>query len=419
MFASSVVVPISVGAAFHLPIYEVASLLQRTFFMVGAASLLQVFFGHRMPIAEGPSGLWWGVFLIFAGISSSMDIAAHSILQSLEMGLFISGLLFIILSLFKTIHIIKKIFTPLVTGTYLFLLASQLSGSFMKGIFGVGYLKDGIDPKVAILALITLLVTVAMARGRYMMLRNFYVLFGMIFGWILFTAFGANKPIEVGQTALLSIPQLFVWGIPKLDVSIIITCLITALLLLSNLIASVDIVKKTIDQQKMPDYNRSGLVMGINQVLSGLFSTTGFVPLSTTAGFIATTGIKERLPFIIGSIIILIISFFPGATLFFSGLPVPVGYATIFLVYANMIRLALKEYSTSAASGDNKLLIIGCSMMVGIGSNAVPAAALKDLPSFIAPLLNNGLILGVITCIILEQGIVLKNRYFLKYNKIA
>jgi xanthine/uracil permease len=67
-----------------------------------------------------------------------------------------------------------------------------------------------------------------------------------------------------------------------------------------------------------------------------------------------------------------------------------------------MIGLAFKEYKTELNSEKN-LFIISTSLMVGIGSLFIPAAALKEWPSIIVTLLSNGLIMGMLTCIALEQ----------------
>jgi xanthine/uracil permease len=403
ILAGSVVAPIAIGAAFHLPLPEIAGFLQRSLFVIGIASLLQVFFGHRLPIAEGPAGLWWGVFMIFAGAASAMNVEAHDMLQNLQMGVLISGVCFLLMSTMRMIHRIKTIFTPLVTGTYLFLLIAQLSGPFVKGILGIGYFTPQVDGRVAVSALLTLVFTAGLAKSSYPKLRSFSILYGIIFGWILFALLGITKPIHVAAKHWIEWPQPLVWGMPAFDASVMITAIITALLLLSNLIASIEVVQKVVGQQTAVDYNRSGFIMGINQILAGIFSTMGFVPMSTSVGFINTTKIKEKLPFMIGSSLILCISFFPSITLFFASLPVPVGYATTFLAFAHLIILALKEYG-SVLEEDNKLSIVAASLMVGIGSMFVPVEGLSHLPGYLISLLNNGLILGVLTCIILEQG---------------
>ena len=68
ILASAIIAPLSLGVAFQLDVAETASLLQRSFFVIGITSILQVLFGHKLPIIEGPAGVWWGVFLIYGSI---------------------------------------------------------------------------------------------------------------------------------------------------------------------------------------------------------------------------------------------------------------------------------------------------------------------------------------------------------------
>ncbi|MDT2237706.1 purine/pyrimidine permease [Paenibacillus larvae] len=128
----------------------------------------------------------------------------------------------------------------------------------------------------------------------------------------------------------------------------------------------------------------------------------GCVPISGTAGFVLTTGIYQRLPFIIASFFMIRISFF-RADILFSSIPMPVGYATIFVPFASMIGLGLNEYKKIKLDEHNKF-ILGVSMMVGIGSMFIPAQAIGHLPGLLRTVANNGLILGMVTYIVLEQG---------------
>lgn len=409
ILAGSIVAPLAIGSAFHLSQSDMAGLLQRTFFIIGLSSLLQGFFGHRLPIFEGPAGLWWGVFLIFADLASALKQGTFEILQTMEMALFISGALFLLMSAFRLVPIIRKIFTPLVVGTYMILLVAQLSGSFIKGILGIGYGGQQVSFTIALPAILTLVVSILLAKSRYKLLRSYSVLFGIAFGWILFALLGLTHPAHYTSTAWVSIPKPFAWGKPAFDSGIILTSIMTALLLLTNLIASVDVVEKVVDPAKPVNYTRSSIVMGINQALAGLFSTVGFVPISYTAGFILTTKMKERLPFIVGSIFIMGMSFFPMITLFFSSLPIPVGYATVFLSFSTMIGIGLKEYQ-SVMKDERRLFIIGLSLMAGMGSMFIPPLALAHVPRFLVTLLNNGLVLGVILCILLEQGLKISEK---------
>jgi hypothetical protein len=54
ILAGCVVAPLAIGQAYGMMPQELADFVQRTFFVLGIASLLQAFFGHRLPIMEGP-----------------------------------------------------------------------------------------------------------------------------------------------------------------------------------------------------------------------------------------------------------------------------------------------------------------------------------------------------------------------------
>src|SRR5437763_15291724 len=66
MFANVVVIPISVGSAFHLPPAVITASLERAFIYTGIACILQGVIGHLLPLMEGPAGRWWGVMLSLA-----------------------------------------------------------------------------------------------------------------------------------------------------------------------------------------------------------------------------------------------------------------------------------------------------------------------------------------------------------------
>jgi len=157
------------------------------------------------------------------------------------------------------------------------------------------------------------------------------------------------------------------------------------------------------------NYDRTMLMMGANTGLGGIFSAMGCVPISGTAGFIMTTRIYERLPFVIACVLIAGISFFPPATAFFASIPMPVGYATIFIPFASMVGLGLKEFQSIPMNERNRF-ILGVSIMMGIGCMFIPAEAVGQLPGLLKTMANNGLIVGMILCMAMEQGSRLLDR---------
>lgn len=399
ILAGTIVAPVSVAFAFGFTHAETADLLQRTFFVVGVTTLLQGLFGHKLPLTEGPAGLWWGVFLAYAALAAQSG-SPEKVLSGLEMGLLASGVLFILLSAFNMIRFVQKLFTPAVIGTYLILLIIQLSGPFISGILGAD--EGRVDGKTALASLITLALSIFLSQSRMVFLKNYSVLISLIFGWVLFGVLGLTASQSSAQLDIVTVPKWFVWGVPTFDAGIFITSLLTGLLLLTNMIASIEAVRQVVQSEKPESMRKTSFVMGINQMLAGVFPTVGGVPISGSAGFILTTRIKERLPFLIGAAMILIMSFFPMITTFFAALPAPVGYATLFVSMAGILGLGMNTVKQDLQNVQ-KVQVISLSIMIGAGVLFIPETVLSSLPNVLRSLLHNGLVIGVLAAILLDQ----------------
>ncbi|MGG3653006.1 purine/pyrimidine permease [Bacillus pseudomycoides] len=402
ILAGSLIVPISVAASYGLEGAEAIAFVQRTLFVLGFAGLLQAIFGHRLPIQEGPAGLWWGIFSLYASLGVVLFGSNNETLRVLQYAFLLSGIICIILSIFGLIDKLVRYFTPTVIGTYLFLLVAQLSGSFLKGMFGLDGQHTEVQANVFILSLIVILLSFFIMKLP--IIGQYSVLFSIVFGWILFACFGLSNPVTP-VTDIIRLPSLFVFGLPRIEWNMAITVVFVTLLLLTNMLASIRVVQKVVSKYEegavQNRFKHAGIITGINQLLGGLFSAIGPVAISGSAGFIATTNIYKRLPFLLGSSFIIIISIFPKITSFFAAIPVAVGYAAIYPVFASMIGLAFREYDT-VENKECLFRVAGLSLFTGIGVMFVPPQAFSTLPPFLASFLSNGLVLGSIMAILLE-----------------
>lgn len=252
MIAGAIAAPIAIADLYHLNPVETSAFVERTIFVLGIAGLLQGIIGHRLPISEGPAGLWWGVFTIYAGFVGTLYTSNIETLRELSGGLMLSGVFFIILSAFGLIQKLAKLFTPTVTFIYLFLLILQLSGSFMKGMLG---LTDGvhvIQPITALLCFIIIILTFYLGQIKIQWIKQFSIMLGMIFGWILFIIFGLS-PSVLKSRHWFSFPDILSFGFPKLDSGIIVTSFFITILLVTNMIASIrvmeEVLKKIINKR--------------------------------------------------------------------------------------------------------------------------------------------------------------------------
>lgn len=411
MIAGSIAAPIAIADIYHLSPVETSAFVERTIFVLGIAGLLQGIIGHRLPINEGPAGLWWGVFTIYAGFVGTLYTSNIETLRELSGGMLLSGVFFFIFSAFGLIQKLAKLFTPSITFIYLFLLILQLSGSFIKGMFGLTSGVHQIQITTAILCTIIILLTFYLGQVRIQWIKQFSIMIGMIIGWILFIIFGIAPEVPKSHS-WISFPEIFSFGIPKLDSGIIVTSFFITILLITNMIASVRVMEEVINMKetkKNTRYKQAGFISGINQLAGGLFSSIGPVPISGAAGFVSQTGINSIRPFILGSLIVTIISLLPPIMNVMSALPAPVGYAVTFVIFTKMVGLALSEIDKTT---DRQITYFsaGIGFLIGVGVMFLPAEATTGLPVVVASIINNGLILGTLFAVITEQYLLWKKK---------
>jgi xanthine/uracil permease len=410
MIAGSIAAPIAIADLFQLPPVETAGFIQRTIFVLGVASLIQALIGHKLPINEGPAGLWWGVFAIYAGFSGTLYSSQLEVLTVLQGGMIVSGIIFFILSVTGLLKKLTALFTPAITFVYLMLLILQLSGSFVNGMFGISGESGTLQPPVLLGSVLTILIALYFSGHRIKWIQQYSIILALIAGWSIFSAMGFGGHVTVSDS-WFSLPQIFAFGAPAFDTGVIVTAVFITFLLTTNMIASIRVMEEVMKSKGEPVYERytsSGFASGINQVLGGIFSAIGSVPISGSAGFVTATKMYRILPFIAGSALIVIISLVPKVMNVFASLPAPVGYAVTTVIFIKMVGLALGEYRKETEL-ERTHFVAGISLIVGVGAMFVPADAFTNVPVAAASLLNNGLILGTITGIIVEQTVKAKS----------
>lgn len=411
MIAGAIAAPIAIADVYHLAPIETAELIQSTIIALGIAGFLQGIIGHRLPIHEGPAGLWWSIFTIYASLVGVLYTSSIDALQALSGGMIISGVLFILLAVFKLIDKIANLFTPTITFIYLLLLILQLSGSFMKGMMGITSSNTTLDINILLLSVLVVCMTFWLGNSRFNILQRFSVIISILIGCFLFMIFGKIPSILPADT-LFKLPKLFPFGNPQFDIGTITTACFLTLLLITNVVASIRLMESVMGEKQSIDrsrYVRAGFISGVNQCISGCLGAVGSVPISGAAGFVEQTGIRERLSFLIGCGLVIVLSLLPPIMNIVAAIPAPIGYAVTFVIFVKMVGLAFKELK-KVMHEERTFFVSGVSLLVGVGLMFVPPSATIHLSPVTIAIFNNGLIFGSILAIILEQILMWKER---------
>jgi len=404
LLANAIALPIIIGGLFHLSIEEISTLMQRTFLVVGVSSFIQAWLGHGYPIADGPAGSWVSIFVILGQIALNQGQSTKDALQILEGGLIIAGLLLFFLGATGLVHRFLRLFTPLVTGTFLLILALQLSGVLLKGMLGLQGTETHPDYATGTIAVFVFAIITFLSIKGIGWMKNYAVLLGISCGWLLYVVVG--KPLQMPtHTSFVKLPEIFAWGMPRFDIGMTLTATLFTFLLVANTIAAISAVKQLAplsNENEKQTLNRGVGIGGISHLISSLFSTIGIVPLPASAGFIQLTGQKKVKPFLIASLILAVISFVPSVVGFISLLPGPIANAAVLATFVQLIGIAFQTI-LSEKLNQRRLTILGISLLISLGIMFLPENAFSGIPSCLQYVLSNGLLVGTMIVILLEQ----------------
>lgn len=396
--ASIIIVPVVVGLHLGLDTRQIAAFIQRTFFFTGVFSYLQVKWGHRVPIVEGPGGMWYSLFIIAAVFYPQIGKPLGELRSDLVAGLFLTGIMYLILVLSGLYNKIRPLFTPMVNGTFLILMPLSLSATVIRGILGInGFYWQGV--LAAVVAVVAIVFVSLKAQG---FLQSISVLCGLGAGWSAAVVLGVGVPSISGHS-IISFPEFLPWGRPTLDYGIAISSLITGFLIMSNHVASTFNVYALQGLEAADkDYNRGLVVTGLANIGAAIWGLLGFIPFASTIGFLKLTGMTWKKPYMLFSLLLIVFSLFPAVGGLLASIPAQVGYAVLLVVLCQVMGSGIQEYAR--LSFDNKeVFTCGFSLLIGVGVMFLPPETFVFLDPALRIILGNGLIMGLLVCISLER----------------
>jgi xanthine/uracil permease len=408
--AQSAVVPIILGASLGLDLQGTAYLALRIFFFTGLGSLLQVLFGHKLPIIEGPASLSWATFISLAAMATNLGRPLELLRSDLQTGLMVTGVVITLIGLTGLIGKAIKLFTPAITGTVMVLLSIQLSGTFVKGMLGVatGKSLSFSAPAIAALVVTTIIFVTLNGKGIW---RTIGVFSGLIVGWFIYWAMGLSEPISWKGIEPFSLPQFFAWGYPTLDTGVISTSLCVGLILTTNVVASIAAVSKLTGKPPLDqDYNRGILVNGVANIFAGSGAAVGNVSFAASSGLIGLSGVASRIPFIVYSLLMMVVGVIPAVGYLIAAIPSAVGYAVFLVAFCQLLAVGLKDYSTLALDRRDSF-VVGISIILGTGLMSLPQDIWSQAPGLLRYVLGNGMVTGMLICILLEHVFLPKKKF--------
>lgn len=360
---------------------------QKLFAIVGAGLILQVFFGHRLPLVLGPASV------LIVGIMGSLAQPPQTVYTSILVG----GAALFALAASGALGRLQRLFTPRIVVVILSLIAYTIAPVFLRLIFQETR-HEGLALAFAPVCIAAMTLLQRLLWGVW---RSTVVVWGLLAGslaWYALTEFPRLGEASSQGAALFIAPLRF-------DAGTILAFLFCYIALTVNELGSVQSVGRMLDAGDMKRRSNRGTAMtGLLNVISGAFGVIGPVDYSLSPGVIASTGCASRYTLLPAGAGLLLIAFFPRLTALMAAIPSPVmGCVLLFLMASQLAAGFQMADATRAVRTFDEGFVVGLPILLAIFVSFAPAAALDRIPAMLRPLLGNGFVVGVIAVLLLEH----------------
>ena len=303
------------------------------------------------------------------------------------------------------LSLLRRIFTPVVSGTVIMLIAVAV----LPIIFGtLTDIPEGSSPVVAaIAALSTLVVIAALVMRAPPSLRLWSPLIGIVVGCLVAAPFGMYDTQAVLQAPWIGVP-IGSWQGVNLSLGVEFWALLPAFVVVT-LVGAIETVGDSVAVQQVsrrsPRATDFRVVQGalnadgVGNLLSGLLGTLPNTTYSTSVSLAEVTGIASRRIGIIIAVIFAALAFFPKATALLIAIPAPVAAAYITVLLALLFVQGMRMIIQDGVD-HRKAAVVGVAFWLGAGFQS--QAIFSDLLSgFWEVLLSNGMTAGAIVAIVM------------------
>ena len=343
--------------------------MQKLFGIMGLAMIVQMLWGHRLPLVIGPASV------LLIGILATVSIGVEGIYTSLMIG----GGILTLLAFSGLLSRLQAVFTLRIIVVILCLIAFTLSPVILRLIFA-GNSSVLFHLFFALLLALAMILANKLLKGIW---KSIVVLGGILVGSMVYYSvmgFPETGGIQAGHEGYFG---LWPW---KFDLGAVLSFFFCFIALIVNELGSIQAVGRMIGADHMERRTTRGVgITGLANVVSGALGIVGPVDYSMSPGIIAATGCASRFPLI------------PA------GIGVVMGAVLLYLMASQLsagMQMMIREKAVDGFDGG---LVVGFSLMVALLLSFAPDEALNSIPALIRPIVGNGFVMGVITVLILEH----------------
>lgn len=359
MFVANLTPITLIGVASGLSQDQIAFLLQNAMFVVGIATLVQLYpvwkVGSKLPIVMGVSFTFVAI-LSYVGATYGYPSAIGAILVG---GIF-EGVLGLLAKYWK------KIITPIVAASVVTSIGFSLFSVGTRS-FGGGYTDSFGSAENLILGTVTLaacLLFNIFAKGYK---KQLSVLFGLFVGYVLAIFMGKVDLSVIMSEGLIALPHLLPFK-PEFHLGAIIGVAVIFLVSAAETIGDTSALVNSGLNREVSEKEISGSLAcdGFCSSISSLFGCPPITSFSQNIGLINMTGVVNRFTIATGAICMILAGLLPPIGNFFAALPESVLGGCTIMMFGTILTSGIQMIS-KAGFNQRNVTIVALSLAVGIG----------------------------------------------------
>ncbi len=364
----------------------------------GSTTILQAVrvgrFGSGHVLMMGTSGAFIAVCVAALKLAGPATMASLIVISSLFQFLLASRL-----------SLLRRIFTPIVTGTVIMLIAATVMPIIFDSLNDV---PEG-SPQAAapVAALVTLVIVAAMVVRAPPTWRLWSPIIAIAAGCLVSIPFGIYELQQVLDAPWIGVP-FDSW--PGFDVTpgVEFWALLPAFIVVT-LVGAIETIGDGVAIQRVSRRNPRATDFrvvqgalnadGVGNLLSGILATVPNTTYSSSISLAEVTGVAARRVGVVIGVIFVVLAFFPKVAALLIAIPAPVAaaYITVLVVllFVQGMRIVIQD-----GMDYRKAVVVGLSFWAGAGfqSGWIFPELLGD--GFLGVLLSNGMTAGAIVAII-------------------
>lgn len=363
---------------------------QKMFAVMGIAGLVQIIWGHRLPLVVGPAAV------LLVGVLSAKGAESNAIYSSIAIG----GVLISLMTFGGMMRYVQRLFTPRIIVVILMLIAFTLTPTIANKLVFAPHATHDQNIFGLIFAIVGVIGMVVLNRKLRGVAKSLVIPIALIVGSVAYYAMFALPE----KTASAASMESLVISDVTIDWSLIIAFVICYVALLINDIGSIESLGAMLGSDNMDKRMKRGVrVTGAMNIVAGAMGVLGPVNYSMSPGVIASTGCAARRALIPATVMLALCALSPDLVWVLTSIPNPViGVILLFLMGTQLAASFEMLQSSKSAETFADALTLGLPLMVAMLFQMMPAGI---APAVIQPLLGNGFAMGVVTVIIMEHVI--------------